>query len=241
MATVTGYTAARMQAIEDGTVVDGDIVGDDLILTKHNGATVNAGNVRGAQGPQGVPGAITVSPAGGALAGNYPNPSLADQAVTGAKVNDALKDAAAATASMRTLGTGATQAAAGNHNHSDTGWQDIDPAAAGEAPFGTRVPVYLQYRKWGPMVHIRFRKDSAALIDRSTSSGGNFPNVNIFPAGTIPATARPDTYNVNGPGRFTDSPQGLVLTTDGAIVWVGGFPRSYPSGSAMQGNFHFMK
>lgn len=56
MATVTGYTAARMDAIEAASVVDGDVVGDNLILTKHDGSTVNAGNVRGPQGNTGPTG-----------------------------------------------------------------------------------------------------------------------------------------------------------------------------------------
>ncbi len=56
MATVTGYTAARMKEIEDTTVIDGDVVGDELILVKRNGVPINAGNVRGAQGDQGIPG-----------------------------------------------------------------------------------------------------------------------------------------------------------------------------------------
>lgn len=55
MATVTGLTAARMLDIEAASVVDGDIVGDDLILTKHDGSTIDAGNVRG---PAGVAGPI---------------------------------------------------------------------------------------------------------------------------------------------------------------------------------------
>src|SRR4051812_17753160 len=56
MATITGLTADRMLAIEAASVVDGDVVGDNLILTKHDGSTVNAGNVRG---PQGVPGPVS--------------------------------------------------------------------------------------------------------------------------------------------------------------------------------------
>lgn len=53
MTSVTGFTAERMQEIEDGTVVDGSVVGDDLILEKHDGTTINAGNVRGPDGPPG--------------------------------------------------------------------------------------------------------------------------------------------------------------------------------------------
>lgn len=53
MTTVTGFTAERMQEIEDGTVVDGDVVGDNLVLTKRDTTTINAGSVRGPQGYQG--------------------------------------------------------------------------------------------------------------------------------------------------------------------------------------------
>lgn len=55
MATVTGYTAQRMKQIEDSTIIDGDILGDDLVLKYRDGSQTNAGNVRG---PQGVPGPV---------------------------------------------------------------------------------------------------------------------------------------------------------------------------------------
>lgn len=57
MATVTVFTADRMQAIEDGAIVDGDVIGDDLILTTKVGTPINAGNVRGPQGTIGNTGA----------------------------------------------------------------------------------------------------------------------------------------------------------------------------------------
>lgn len=53
MATVTGLTAARMIEMENATVVDGDIVVNNLILKTRDGTTIDAGNVRG---PIGLPG-----------------------------------------------------------------------------------------------------------------------------------------------------------------------------------------
>jgi hypothetical protein len=53
MTTVTGLTADRMLAIEAESIVDGDISGNDLILTRKDGVQINAGNVRGPAGPTG--------------------------------------------------------------------------------------------------------------------------------------------------------------------------------------------
>lgn len=58
MATITGLTAERMEEIEAASVVDGDVVADNLILTKHDGSTIDAGSVRGAPGPPGALNAI---------------------------------------------------------------------------------------------------------------------------------------------------------------------------------------
>lgn len=51
MGSVTGLTAARMLAIEAACIVDGDVVGDDLILTKHDGSTIDAGVVKNWDAP----------------------------------------------------------------------------------------------------------------------------------------------------------------------------------------------
>jgi hypothetical protein len=59
MTTVTGLTADRMLAIEAASVIDGDVVSGNLILTKHDGSTINAGSVIGPAGPQGPPGSMT--------------------------------------------------------------------------------------------------------------------------------------------------------------------------------------
>lgn len=56
MAEITGLTAERMLEIEAASVVDGNVVDDDLILEKHDGTQINAGNVRGPQGDGGIAG-----------------------------------------------------------------------------------------------------------------------------------------------------------------------------------------
>lgn len=105
--TVTGFTAARMLEIEQTTIVDGTVVGDDLILTTRGGTDINAGSVRGPQGIQGPTGEVTTAAMNAALAAEHvgtaqlvdgavttpkiPNSAvttakIADQAVTGAKI-----------------------------------------------------------------------------------------------------------------------------------------------------------
>jgi microcystin-dependent protein len=56
MATITGLTKARMLEIEAASIVDGEVIGGNLILTKHDGTTINAGPVVGPQGPAGPTG-----------------------------------------------------------------------------------------------------------------------------------------------------------------------------------------
>lgn len=60
MATVTGLTADRMLAIEGASVIDGEMVGDHLILTKHDGTQIDAGVIVGPPGPAGPPASIAL-------------------------------------------------------------------------------------------------------------------------------------------------------------------------------------
>jgi hypothetical protein len=57
MATVTGFTAERMLVIENETVVDGEVRGDNLFLMTREGVEIDAGNVRGPKGDTGATGA----------------------------------------------------------------------------------------------------------------------------------------------------------------------------------------
>lgn len=62
MATITGLTAERMLEIEGASVVDGEIVGNHLILSKFDGTTIDTGALP--PGPAGP-----VGPAGGLIPG----------------------------------------------------------------------------------------------------------------------------------------------------------------------------
>jgi hypothetical protein len=53
MASVNVYTAEHSDDMFDEDIVDGSVVGDNLILEKRSGATVDAGNVRGPAGTNG--------------------------------------------------------------------------------------------------------------------------------------------------------------------------------------------
>lgn len=61
MATVTGYTAARIQAIEDQAIVSGAVISGQLVLTRFNGATIQAGSVIGPTGPPGPTGDVSLT------------------------------------------------------------------------------------------------------------------------------------------------------------------------------------
>jgi microcystin-dependent protein len=61
MATITGLTAERMLEIEAASVVDGDVVSGNLVLTRHDGSTIAAGPVTGPPGPVGPQGPASIS------------------------------------------------------------------------------------------------------------------------------------------------------------------------------------
>jgi hypothetical protein len=54
MATITGLTADRMKEIEDAAIVTAEVIDGDLILTRHDGSTFNAGYIGGGGGGGGV-------------------------------------------------------------------------------------------------------------------------------------------------------------------------------------------
>lgn len=83
MATITGLTAARMQEIENASVVDGEVRGDGhLFLIQHGGVEIDAGSVVGPQGPVGPVGPASISSIPGEVK-LWPGGSLPSQAEYG--------------------------------------------------------------------------------------------------------------------------------------------------------------
>lgn len=60
MADVTAYTAEKTEELLDENIVGGHVSGDNLILEKRGGGTVNAGDLRGEQGDTGDPGPASI-------------------------------------------------------------------------------------------------------------------------------------------------------------------------------------
>lgn len=61
MATVTAFTAERMQEIEDAAIIDGNVDDNgDLILVRHDTTEINAGSVIGPEGPVGPAGPTSI-------------------------------------------------------------------------------------------------------------------------------------------------------------------------------------
>jgi hypothetical protein len=121
-AAVAGSKAARNSvtspAIKDGAVTGKDIKDNSLTGTDIDEKSLDIGGTRGAvgpegpQGPAGPPGPAT-GPAGGDLAGNYPNPQLGAASVGAAELgNDAVTNAKIADNAVNTreLAPGAVRA-----------------------------------------------------------------------------------------------------------------------------------
>lgn len=163
MATVTGFTAERMQNIEDATVVDGNIVGDDLILITNDATEINAGSVRGPQGIQGPIGevsdaeltaAIAAAHATGAIDGDQ----LASNAVTTSKIlNGAVTNAklgadAVNGSKIADSSIGSEHIVSGAVTNAKLGAGSVNDSKTGDPSSGSLDSGRVQYARFGKLV-----------------------------------------------------------------------------------------
>lgn len=218
MATITGLTAARMLEIEGESIVDGEVVAGNLILTKHDGTTIDAGSVIGPQGDAGPVGPSSVSSIPGEVK-LWPSTVLPEEAdyglwvwANGAVYVTATYPLAAAhiAAAWRTFG-GASDPGAGNFRVPDV--RGLVPAGLDQMPGDvsranrmTRAVAITIAAKTGEETHVILLSEMAAHghgVTDGTHRHTNGDGGELLPRN--PDHALGPTYTGSG---FTDgSPQ----------------------------------
>lgn len=118
----------------------------------------------------------------------------------------------------------------------DTGWVSF-AAGNGDAPFASGAIATAEYRRIGKMVQVKISRASSAARDLSGTASGDFPNVNVTGTG-LPAAVRP-SFSADGVCRMDSAPTTGIINPSGNVVWIGGYPRNYASGSSFVGLFTY--
>ena len=121
----TAEPEAAWWAMAGSTVTSGAVVGDDLILTRYDASTVNAGNVRGPQGDQGPKGDTGPRGAPGDPTAYELRGTGMPNGVVTASPGTYYTDTAGTNGAWRWLKTSGTGNTGWTVVYGDTGWRDL--------------------------------------------------------------------------------------------------------------------
>lgn len=231
----TAAPEAAWWAVADSTVSTGVVVGDDLILTRTDGTTTNAGTVRGADGPPGPPNALSIgtvttgapgSQAAATITGTAPAQTLSLTIPTGSPTAYELRgtgmpngvvaaspgtyytDVAGTCGAWRWLKTGGTDSTGWVVVVGDTGRRNISSLLHADWALSSSAGcLYLQ--RVGEMIYLEGR------LRRVTASGAR----SSYTTGRLTATALP--------AGFTATSASIPLSSSATVAAAVGFLHTY--------------